>query len=60
MDVRGTSSYGDTAMCKYGKPISIQKKVWAIHENMSKPYKFDLKIIVQGRIWVMNVSDTSW
>ena len=24
-----------------------------------KPYKFDLKVKVQGRIWIMNVRDTS-
>ena len=59
MNVRKTSSYSDTPMCyicKYGKPMSIQKKLWAGHENMSKNYKFDLKVKVQGRIWIMKVA----
>ena len=45
---------------KYGKPISIQKKSYGPdRKTCQNPYKFDLKVKVQGRIWVMNIRDTS-
>ena len=44
---------------KYGKPMSNQKKLWTGQETCQKPYKFDLKVKVQGRIWIMNLRDTS-
>ena len=28
-------------------------------KTCQKPYKFDLEVKVQGRIWIMNVRDTS-
>ena len=28
-------------------------------KTCQKPYKFDLEVKVQGRIWIMNVLDTS-
>ena len=45
---------------KYGKPMSIQKKSYGLDmKACQKPHKFDLKVKVQGRIWIMNVRDTS-
>ena len=59
MIVRNTSSYVIHACAKYGKPMTIQQKVMGGKQNMSKPFKYDLKINVQGCIRIMNVCDTS-
>ena len=39
---------------KYGMPMSKLTEV----TDMTKAYKFDLEVKVQGRIWIMNVCDT--
>ena len=45
---------------KYGRPMSNQKKSYRPDtKTCQKPYKFDLEVKVQGRIWIMNVHDTS-
>ena len=56
MNVRNTSSYCDTPMCK---TMSIKKSYGPDTKTCQKPYKFDLKVKVQRRIWIMNVRDTS-
>ena len=56
MNVRNTSSYCYTQMCK---PMSIKKSYGPDTKTCQKPYKFDLKVKVQRRIWIMNVRDTS-
>ena len=48
-----------TPYAKYGKPMSNQKIVMGRTKTYQKPYKFDLEIKVQGRIWIINVRDTS-
>ena len=42
---------------KYGMTMSEDKRLWSEHEAMSKTY-FDLDVIGQGRIGIMNVRDT--
>ena len=44
---------------KYVKPMSIQKSYGPDTKTCQKPYKFDLEVKVQGRVWFMNVRDTS-
>ena len=44
---------------KYGRPMSNQKTVMGRTQTCQKPYKFDLEVKVQGRIWIMKVLDTS-
>ena len=44
---------------KYVKPMSIQKSYGPDTKTCQEPYKFDLKVKVQGRIWIMNERDTS-
>ena len=45
---------------KYGMPMSNQKKSYGPDTKTGqKLYKFDLEVKVQGRIWIMNVHDTS-
>ena len=40
--------------------MSINKKRYGPDtKTCQKPYKFDLEVKVQGRIWIMNVRDTS-
>ena len=34
MNVRDTTADGDTPICQILKPTSIQKKLWAGHENI--------------------------
>ena len=59
MNVHDTSSHCDTTKyAKYGKLMSSHKKVMAGHKTCQKPYKFDLKVKIQGCIWIMNVRDT--
>ena len=42
-----------------GKPIPTQKNSnGPATKTCQKPYKFDLKVKVQGCIWIMNVRDT--
>ena len=46
---------------KYGKPMSNKKNSYGPDtKKCQKPYKFDLEVKVQGRIWIMNVRDTSY
>ena len=44
---------------KKGKLMSNKKKIVPDSKTCQKPYKFDLEVKVQGRILIMNVSDTS-
>ena len=44
---------------KYDTPVSCKQKLWVGHEEMSKPYKFDLEVKDQRRIGIVNVCDTS-
>ena len=44
---------------KYGMPMSNQKIVMGrTQKHVQKPYKYDLKVKVQGRIWIVNVRAT--
>ena len=44
---------------KYGRPMSNQKKNYEPDtKSFQKPYKFDLEVNVQGRIWIMNLNNT--
>ena len=43
---------------KYDTPVSCKQKLWVGHEEMSKPYKFDLEVKGQRRIGIVNVCDT--
>ena len=43
---------------KYDMTMS-KFKLQVGHEDMTKAHKFDLKVKVQGRIWIMNVRDSS-
>ena len=52
-------SYGDTPMCQIWLSKVNRNKVMSRTRRDIKPYKFDLKVKVQGRIWIMNVRDTS-
>ena len=52
MNVRVTSSLGDNPLAKYGKRIS-KKKVYGLDITCH------IEVKVQGRIWIMNVPDTS-
>ena len=55
MNERDTFSYGETP--KYSKPFQSKKKnqFRAGHEDLSKPYEFDLEFKGQHRIGIMNV-----
>ena len=46
---------------KFDKPISKLTEVTGheVHEDMTKAFKVDLGVKGQGRIWIMNVRDTS-
>ena len=39
--------------------MSIKKRYGPDTKRCQKPYKFDLEVKVQGRMWIMNVRDTS-
>ena len=59
MDVLNTSSHGDRPMCQI-KYANV--KAYRSYRSDMKAWqksKFDLEIKVQGRIWIMNVRDTS-
>ena len=45
-------------MCQIWLANVKAKKLRAEHENISKPFKFDLEVIGQRRIGIMNVRDT--
>ena len=60
MNVRDTSSHGDTLIqLNMVSQCQTIKMLWAGHETCQKLYKFDLEVKVQGRIWILNVRDTS-
>ena len=54
MIVRETSSYVPSMVtqCQSKKGYGPDTKI------CQKPYKFDLKVKVQGPVWIMNVRDT--
>ena len=59
-NVNDTSSYGDTPMCKIWQANVKPKKSYGPDtKTRQKPYKFYLEVKVQGRIWIMNVRDTT-
>ena len=60
MNVRDISYYGDKPMWQIWWANVYPKKSYGPHmKTWQKPYKFDLKVKVQGRIWIINVPDTS-
>ena len=60
INVHDTLYHGDTLTCqtKYDY-IKGQKSLDLNTKQCHKPYKFDLEVKVQGRIWIMNVRDRS-
>ena len=61
MNVLDTSSHGDRPMCQiwYANDKANRSNRSGM-KTCKKPYKFDLKVKVQGCIWIMNVRDTSY
>ena len=60
MNVLDTSSHGDRPMCQiWHAKVNPKISYGPDTKTCQKPYKFDLQVKVQGRIWIMNVRDTS-
>ena len=50
----------DTSMCQIWQAnVNPNKSFGPDTKTCQKPYKIDVEVKVQGRIWIMNVRDTS-
>ena len=59
MNVCDTHSYGDALMCQIWYDYVKGQKAVAWAQSHVKNYKFDLDVIGQHRIGIMNVRDSS-
>ena len=59
MNVRVTSSHGDRPVWQIWQAnVKSKNSSRPNTETCQKPFKIDLEVKVQGRIWIMNVRDT--